>query len=820
MTETSAKAVRASREAKAKRLGNAGDPKTKVDSSSWTPPEMMNTEAKTGLRPVSRRAFKRGGKVGMEAEGSCGPTRADRKPRKSGGEARQWVAEKVNRNVKEANAELGKPHIGGMKKGGRAKKQAGGPTDDPRAPLMDRTLPQYIDAINAERAAERAAAGPRPASPPADRGRPLMDRTVPEYIDAINRERAAQGQRKAGGRTKKMGGGMSGDPRAGAAEMIQKAAAMGAVPQDRMQFGGVRKGKLAQMSGLKKGGKVSKDHKFAWEKESGLKKGGKVSHQEWEHSKADLKQDRKLAKKHGMSMERWEESDLDAEHDKQQSAEGLKKGGAAGNYTGGTRPTGGRTARKAGGRAERAKGGNLIQNQQQQTPQQRPNLFAQKKMQALEEQMRQAQRPNQPMPQVQPPMPQRPNQPMPQVLPAVQQPMPQVQPPMPQVQPQNPFDVFMPPGRGNQMGDWGKNNPNSPRMPNDAPNPFYNGPPVGGLGGMGRSDPWAGTPYAGTPGPGAPPPGRVPTADERARIDAFTQSLWVRPQEPIGQQQPSVGGMPLPQQQTAYPQSLSQLFGQAQAQQAYPQQAYSQPQTQQQLQQVTQAYQQAQQAYPQQAYGQPQQQAQQTQQAYQQQAYGQPQTQQAYGQPQQQTQQTSQASSNPFTGGASAFGGQTSQPMARKSGGRAKGKTNIIISINPGAGQQQGMMPPGNMPPGAGQKAGAPPPPPPPMPPPGPMAGPPPMPPPGMAGPPPMPMPPPGPPMPLRTGGRAYRSYKDMDAGAGSGMGRLEKTEIAEHKRGERKAGGRTYRSYKDMDAGAGSGLGRLEKTEIQSRKR
>jgi hypothetical protein len=82
-----------------------------------------------------------------------------------------------------------------------------------------------------------------------------------------------------------------------------------------------------------------------------------------------------------------------------------------------------------------------------------------------------------------------------------------------------------------------------------------------------------------------------------------------------------------------------------------------------------------------------------------------------------------------------------------------------------------------------------------------------------------MPMLPPGA-MPRKAGGRAYRSYKDMDAGAGSGLGRLEKTEIQEHKRGERKAGGRTYRSYKDMDAGAGSGLGRLEKTEIQARKR
>lgn len=189
MTEMSAKAIRAAREAKAKRLGSSGDPRAKVDASTWTPPEMMNTEAKTGLRPVSRRQFKSGGKVGMEASGSCGPMRADKKPRKSGG----MVAEKINRNVKEVNAEIAKPHIGGMKKG------------------------------------------------------------------------------------------------------------------------------------------------------------GKVSAMEWEHSKTDLKQDRKLAKKHGMSMKAWEKSSLDAKHDKQQSPDGLKKGGEAGNYTGGTRPTGGRIARKAGG---------------------------------------------------------------------------------------------------------------------------------------------------------------------------------------------------------------------------------------------------------------------------------------------------------------------------------------------------------------------------------------------------------------------------------------------------------------------------------------
>lgn len=696
MSETSAKSIRAAREAKAKRLGSAGDPKQKVDASTWTPPEMMNTEAKTGLRPVSRRQFKRGGKVGMEAEGSCGPTRADRKPRKSGGEAKAWMAAKINRDVKEANAELGKPHIGGMKKGGRAKKQAGGY-------MMPEGMRQGIQRTSALMARDAADEMARrqlqrenpPPPPPSERGEPLMNRTSREYMDAI------QEGRKHGGRTKKQAGGMSGDPRQGAAEMMQRAAAMGNVPADRMGFSRLQKGRAAQMAGLKKG--------------------GKVSHQEWEHSKADLEQDKKLAKKHGMSMEKWEKSALDAKHDKQQSMEGLKKGGRAKRYAGG----------KVEDRVHKLGGGTLS--------------------------------------------PRRASQPEPEI---------------------DPRSTFL--GRVGR-GSWSERRPPGTLIQRGVPEALYqeqmaaSAPVVqrtvdpvyaeeamraaypNPLAGMsptyaeeamrGGISPMAGmTPdYAERMAAAAPRPAPVRRAAPRMEIAPTYTEDFARASTPAVAERPA----------------LDRFLGRFGLERTY-ETGEGAPSTGSLRGDLG--------------------------------ALG-----RALG-----FKKGGKVMEGNYTGGTRPTGGR----IAKKGGGRAKGKTNIIISINPGAGaaQQQGMMPPGNLPPGAGGRPGA-----------GampvPVAGPP-----GAAGAPPMPMPipvpmpmgagaggPPMPPpgaMPRKAGGRVYRSYKDMDAGAGSGLGRLEKTEIAERQRGARKAGGKVYRSYKDMDAGAGSGLGRLEKTEIQARKK
>jgi len=140
-----AKQARAAMKAKANRLG--GDrPTEKVDSSSWTPPELLNADAKTGMRPISRRAYKAGGKV----QGKKGAANMGKAPRS--GNKPLTADSFVNKDLKEANAEReGVKHIGGLKKGGRAKKLGGGPINPMAAnPMMGSSpLPSSISGSQA-----------------------------------------------------------------------------------------------------------------------------------------------------------------------------------------------------------------------------------------------------------------------------------------------------------------------------------------------------------------------------------------------------------------------------------------------------------------------------------------------------------------------------------------------------------------------------------------------------------------------------------------------------------------------------------------------
>jgi hypothetical protein len=74
-----------------------------------------------------------------------------------------------------------------------------------------------------------------------------------------------------------------------------------------------------------------------------LKKGGAAK---FEGSAKDVKEDKKLAKKHHMSMKDWEKSEMDEKHDEQQSTEGLRKGGRTRRADGGA--LGGKKAKSGG----------------------------------------------------------------------------------------------------------------------------------------------------------------------------------------------------------------------------------------------------------------------------------------------------------------------------------------------------------------------------------------------------------------------------------------------------------------------------------------
>ena len=323
-----AKTARKAMKAKASRMMSA-DPHQKVDSSTWTPPEALNTDKKTGMQPLTKRAYKRGGKV-LKAEGHESHKHAGRKPRKSGGKAMPWVDVLMNRNEKKANTyrEDGEAHVGGYKKGGRTKHATSGavPTppdmpDDIRA-MRNRSHALPGDDVTTSTGArkEDRCSGGRTGK---NVGGPMMGKKA--KVAAMLGARSAAAARgmpqggmmrtagapiapptlrpmKKGGRAHKMDGG----PMMPASATVAPDNRNNIVPQNVMSFNPAR----SSVIGLKKGGKaehpdVAEDKALIRkmvkpEARTGKKKGGNVfSGENYPHKVPGVVPSSRMARKHG-----------------------------------------------------------------------------------------------------------------------------------------------------------------------------------------------------------------------------------------------------------------------------------------------------------------------------------------------------------------------------------------------------------------------------------------------------------------------------------------------------------------------------------------
>lgn len=263
-----AKKAREKMKAKARSL--AAEKNEKVDSSNWSPAEPLNADVKTGARPVGKgaRLYKKGGKVVGKAEGKAAAARADRKPRKSGGRAieNEIGVGMANKDVRAANEEReGKKHIGAFKKGGKAARKDGGkvPSDAETQTNKNRIGDEKIKPVRG--AAEHYKKGgktkredggrlPEPDEAIGTEVRmkglkvmPSQENTAAAQVtpSQLRREEGyaradMKAKRKAGGRTKKMDGGMM-------------------APDQRMGMVSPRTNALGRdtmVPGLKKGGKA------------------------------------------------------------------------------------------------------------------------------------------------------------------------------------------------------------------------------------------------------------------------------------------------------------------------------------------------------------------------------------------------------------------------------------------------------------------------------------------------------------------------------------------------------------------------------------
>lgn len=331
-----AKSLRAAMKEKAKRLASSSS--EKVDSSTFTPAEPMNADVKTGMRPISRRAFKAGGKV----EGGENARRADRTPR--GFQEKVGLA---NTNQKDANEEReGKKHIGALKTGGRVKKMGGGLMDPEKGEGMMRAPLDHQQAMQK-----------------AGRTKGFATITPAEADELMRQEMRRAGdttRRKHGGRTAKQAGGMTGGSDQ---EPVSSAGPDEGGREPKKKGGKAMGGALAQAAGKDMMPMGVIPQMMAKKR----KAGGKV-----EGSAKDVREDKMLAKKHGMSMKEWEASPEDKKHDapkkksggglyanihakreriEEGSKEKMRKPGSKGAPTAEAFKASERTARKDGGKA-------------------------------------------------------------------------------------------------------------------------------------------------------------------------------------------------------------------------------------------------------------------------------------------------------------------------------------------------------------------------------------------------------------------------------------------------------------------------------------
>jgi hypothetical protein len=275
----------------------------KVDASDYGPEEVLNSEVKTGMRPISRRAYKKGGKV-VAVAGADAKQNAGKKPRS--GSKHLTVDALVNRNLKDANeAREGKKHVGALKTGGRAMKQGGGGA--------------YNESGKRATMAELAAEDRRMGGKDVNRQkRTMANSTGPSPVAVSKVLDAMRNGRKDGGRApeseeKRAAGGFYAKPKAGYENIDPGIHAKPKAGSEKFIIPGFRA--------------MPKESPYG----KPLKHGGKA----WEGSAKDESQDKKLAKKYGMSMAAWEKSKMDKKHDTQHSSKGLNKGGRTGKSLGG-----------------------------------------------------------------------------------------------------------------------------------------------------------------------------------------------------------------------------------------------------------------------------------------------------------------------------------------------------------------------------------------------------------------------------------------------------------------------------------------------------